>query len=61
MKITQEVRDYAKTGMAEMAVTFREGGGEIYKPEDELETLKKSNQAFSQNRNPAATKTFIAN
>ena len=54
MKITQEVRDYAKTGMAEMAVTFREGGGEIYKPADELKTLKKSNQAFGQNRNPAA-------
>ena len=53
MKITQEVRDYAKTGMAEMAVSFREGGGEIYKPADELEALKKSNQAFGQNRNPA--------
>ncbi|SVC51780.1 uncharacterized protein METZ01_LOCUS304634 [marine metagenome] len=26
MKITQEVREYAKTDMIEMAATFREGG-----------------------------------
>jgi phosphomethylpyrimidine synthase len=30
MKITQEVRDYAAKGMAEMAGLFRESGGEIY-------------------------------
>ncbi len=31
MKITQEVRDYAKAGMAEMAESFRAQGGEIYR------------------------------
>ncbi|PWC43511.1 phosphomethylpyrimidine synthase ThiC [Azospirillum sp. TSO22-1] len=31
MKITQEVRDYANSGMAEMAETFRSQGGEIYR------------------------------
>ncbi|HYG86442.1 MAG TPA: phosphomethylpyrimidine synthase ThiC [Azospirillum sp.] len=31
MKITQEVRDYANSGMAEMAEAFRAQGGEIYK------------------------------
>ena len=30
MKITQEVRDYANSGMAEMSDTFRAKGGEIY-------------------------------
>ena len=30
MKITQEVRDYAESGMAEMASEFRNSGGEIY-------------------------------
>ncbi|WP_431859518.1 phosphomethylpyrimidine synthase ThiC [Azospirillum sp.] len=34
MKITQEVRDYANSGMAEMAETFRAQGGEIYKAAD---------------------------
>jgi phosphomethylpyrimidine synthase len=32
MKITQEVRDYAASGMAEMSQTFRDGGSEIYRP-----------------------------
>ena len=32
MKITQEVRDYAEKGMAEMSKAFREGGSEIYVP-----------------------------
>jgi phosphomethylpyrimidine synthase len=43
MRITQDVRDYAKThgvdeakaletGMAEKAREFREGGGEVYRP-----------------------------
>ncbi|HEY0832536.1 MAG TPA: phosphomethylpyrimidine synthase ThiC [Azospirillum sp.] len=31
MKITQEVRDYANSGMADMAETFRTTGGEIYR------------------------------
>jgi phosphomethylpyrimidine synthase len=30
MKITQEVRDYAASGMAQMSETFRATGGEIY-------------------------------
>jgi phosphomethylpyrimidine synthase len=30
MKITQEVRDYAAKGMADMSATFRARGGEIY-------------------------------
>ena len=31
MKISQEVRDYARSGMAEKSVEFVEGGSEIYK------------------------------
>jgi phosphomethylpyrimidine synthase len=31
MKISQEVRDYARSGMAEKSQEFREQGGEIYK------------------------------
>src|SRR3546814_1657077 len=37
MQISQEIRDYANSGMAQMAEAFREGGGEIYrevKPEE---------------------------
>jgi phosphomethylpyrimidine synthase len=32
MKISQEVRDYAEAGMAEMSEKFRESGSEIYQP-----------------------------
>jgi phosphomethylpyrimidine synthase len=32
MKITQEVRDYAQQGMAEMSENFRASGGEVYIP-----------------------------
>jgi phosphomethylpyrimidine synthase len=35
MKITEEVREYAQTGMQEMGKKFREQGGEIYVPVDE--------------------------
>ena len=38
MKITQEVRDYAQNGMAEMSETFRAGGGEIYLEADKSGT-----------------------
>ena len=31
MKISQEVRDYAEKGMAEMSGTFRDQGAEIYR------------------------------
>ena len=33
MKISQEVREYAESGMAEMSEKFRKEGGEIYKEE----------------------------
>ncbi|MFN7666808.1 MAG: phosphomethylpyrimidine synthase ThiC, partial [bacterium] len=32
MKITQEVREYAKKGMQDMSQKFRDTGGEIYQP-----------------------------
>ncbi len=32
MKITQEIREAAEKGMADMAETFRASGGEIYVP-----------------------------
>jgi phosphomethylpyrimidine synthase len=41
MNITQEVREYAEQGMAEMAKTFRESGGEIYQDADKLEQQAK--------------------
>jgi phosphomethylpyrimidine synthase len=43
MKITQEVRDYAESGMAEMSNAFREGGSEIYV---EAGAVKESNKAL---------------
>jgi phosphomethylpyrimidine synthase len=43
MKITQEVRDYAEKGMAEMSEAFKKGGGVIYV---DAEALKKSNAAL---------------
>ncbi len=33
MKITQEIRDAAESGMAEMAEKFRASGGDIYQPQ----------------------------
>jgi len=42
MKITQEVRDYAESGMAQMAETFRKTGGEIYRKTEDLEALAKA-------------------
>jgi phosphomethylpyrimidine synthase len=30
MKITEEIRDYAESGMAEMSDKFKETGGQIY-------------------------------
>jgi phosphomethylpyrimidine synthase len=35
MKITQEVREFAKSGMAEMSEKFKQGGGKIYVKADE--------------------------
>jgi len=36
MKITQEVREYAASGMAQMSETFRDTGGKIYQPADKV-------------------------
>jgi hypothetical protein len=33
MEITNDVREYAARGMAEMSEKFKAGGGEIYKAE----------------------------
>ncbi|MEE8515360.1 MAG: phosphomethylpyrimidine synthase ThiC [Alphaproteobacteria bacterium] len=51
MSITQDVRDYAAAGMAEMAKTFRDSGGEIYQDEDKL---KKSAPKPPPGTSPAA-------
>ncbi|HUC62123.1 MAG TPA: phosphomethylpyrimidine synthase ThiC [Alphaproteobacteria bacterium] len=48
MKITQEVRDYAESGMAEMSEAFRKSGGEIYQRPEDLDALaKESNKALN--------------
>jgi phosphomethylpyrimidine synthase len=46
MKITQEVRDYAESGMVEMSDKFRNSGGEIYL-EEEGAAVKAANKALS--------------
>jgi phosphomethylpyrimidine synthase len=46
MKITQDVRAYAESGMARMAEAFRETGGEIYRAEAELVELRESNRSL---------------
>jgi phosphomethylpyrimidine synthase len=33
MKISQEVREFAEKGMAEMSDSFKKSGGEIYRAE----------------------------
>jgi phosphomethylpyrimidine synthase len=48
MKITQEVRDYAERGMAEMSEAFRKSGSEIYQAPEDLDALaKESNKALN--------------
>ena len=42
MKISQEVRDYAASGMDEMAQKFRDSGGEIYQEVDETKEANKA-------------------
>ncbi|MFZ3033356.1 MAG: phosphomethylpyrimidine synthase ThiC [Parvibaculum sp.] len=49
MKITQDVRDYAESGMAEMADEFRNSGGEIYL-EEGREANKAANAALGSKR-----------
>ncbi|MCF8469938.1 MAG: phosphomethylpyrimidine synthase ThiC [Parvibaculum sp.] len=46
MKITQEVRDYAESGMAEMASEFRNSGGELYLEEADAAN-KAANKSLS--------------
>jgi phosphomethylpyrimidine synthase len=41
MKITQEVREAAEKGMAEMSETFKRSGGEIYQDAERLEKVAK--------------------
>ncbi len=45
MKITQDIRDYAERGMAEMSEKFRAGGSEIYRPVEEVEQEKEKADA----------------
>ena len=45
MKITQEVRDYAESGMADMSEKFRNAGSEIYL-EKERVSVADSNRAL---------------
>ncbi len=37
MKITQEIRDFARQGMDDMSEKFRDGGSEIYRPADDAD------------------------
>ncbi len=48
MRITQDLAEYAEHGMAEMSRSFRAGGGAIYQTAEDLEQLKKSNEALSE-------------
>jgi phosphomethylpyrimidine synthase len=41
MKITQEVREFAEKGMADMSEAFKETGGQIYQEKDKLEKKAK--------------------
>jgi phosphomethylpyrimidine synthase len=49
MKITQEVRDYAESGMAEMSDKFRNSGAEIYLEEGKA-AVKEANRALGTKR-----------
>ena len=47
MKITQDVRDFAASGMEKMSEAFRKSGSEIYQRKEDLEALaKESNRAL---------------
>ena len=47
MKITQDVRDFAASGMEKMSEAFRKSGSEIYQRKENLEALaKESNRAL---------------
>ena len=46
MKITQEVREYAESGMEDMSHQFRNSGSKLYMEEDEVAALKQSNASL---------------
>ncbi|MBV1934851.1 MAG: phosphomethylpyrimidine synthase ThiC, partial [Parvibaculaceae bacterium] len=46
MKITQEVREYAESGMEDMSHQFRNSGSKLYMEEDEVSALKQSNASL---------------
>ncbi|MEQ9518142.1 MAG: phosphomethylpyrimidine synthase ThiC, partial [Parvibaculum sp.] len=46
MKITQEVREYAESGMAEMSDQFNNSGAKLYMEEGDVAALKRSNKAL---------------
>jgi len=46
MKITQEVREYAESGMDQMSELFKESGAQIYHSEENLDAVKKANKTL---------------
>jgi phosphomethylpyrimidine synthase len=46
MQLSHELRAEAEKGMAAMAQAFRQGGGDIYRPEAELEQMRLANSAL---------------
>jgi phosphomethylpyrimidine synthase len=47
MKITQEVRDYAEKGMADMAERYRNSTGGVYQTPETFEDLQRANAALT--------------
>jgi phosphomethylpyrimidine synthase len=42
MRITQDIRDYAKKGMEEMSAKFKASGGQLYVPDQSLSDSDKA-------------------
>ena len=42
MRITQDIRDYAKKGMEEMSAKFKASGGQLYVPDKSLSDSDKA-------------------
>jgi phosphomethylpyrimidine synthase len=42
MRITQDIRDYAKKGMEEMSAKFKAGGNALYVPDKSLSDSDKA-------------------
>ncbi len=53
MKISREVREHAESGMAQMAEMFRQGSGEIYQSQAELDALAAANKSLKATAEPA--------